>query len=88
MNPENESGEDLGSDSIPKRKDNIMAQAIGTFILIILAIVVLSAVLNFALGLLGIVFALIPLLIKLAIVAGIFYFGWLAVRKLTQSSHV
>lgn len=65
-----------------------MAQAIGTFILIILAIVVLSAVLNFALGLLGIVFALIPLLIKLAVIAGIFYLGWLAVRKITQSNHV
>jgi hypothetical protein len=62
-----------------------MAQTIGTIILVVLALVVLAAVLNFVLGLIGIVFGLIPLLIKLAIIGGIFYFGWLAVHKLAHT---
>jgi hypothetical protein len=63
-----------------------MAQSVGTIILVILALIVAAAVLNFVLGLLGIVFALIPLLIKLAIIGGLLYFGWMAVRKLMHST--
>ncbi len=65
-----------------------MAQAIGTIILVVLTLVVISAVLNFALGLIGIVFGLIPVLIKLAIIGGIIYFGWLVVRKLADTPEV
>lgn len=63
-----------------------MIQSIATIVFVLLALVVLAAVLNFVLGLLGIVFALIPVLIKLAIIGAIFYFGWVFVRKLTHST--
>lgn len=63
-----------------------MAQTIGTIIVVILALVVISAVLKFALGLIGIVFLLIPFLIKLAIIVALCYFGLLVFRKLTRSS--
>jgi len=63
-----------------------MAQTIGTIILVILALVAVSAVLNFILGLLGIAFSLLPLLIKLAIFAGIFYLAWMAFRKLAHKN--
>jgi hypothetical protein len=48
--------------------------------------VAVAAVLNFILGVLGIVFSLIPLLVKLAIFAGIFYLAWLVFRKLARSN--
>jgi hypothetical protein len=63
-----------------------MAQTIGTIIFVVLALVALAAVLNFVLGVLGIVFALIPLLIKLAIFGGVFYLAWLLFRKFSQSN--
>ena len=63
-----------------------MAQTIGTIIVIVLALVVTSAILQFVFGVLGIVFALLPLLIKLAIIGAIFYFGWMLVRKLNHST--
>jgi len=62
-----------------------MAQTIGTIIVVVLALVVVSAVLKFALGLLGIVFLLIPFLIKLAVIVALCYFGLLVFRKLTRS---
>jgi hypothetical protein len=62
-----------------------MAQTIGTIILVVLALVAVAAVLNFILGVLGFVFALLPLLIKLAIFAGVFYLAWLVFRKLAHS---
>ena len=62
-----------------------MAQTIGTIILVVLALVAVSAVLNFILGVLGFVFTLLPLLIKLAIFAGVFYLAWLVFRKLAHS---
>ena len=58
-----------------------MAQTIGTIIFIVLALVLLAAILNFVLGMLGIVFALIPLLIKLAIFGGIIYLLWMVFHK-------
>jgi len=63
-----------------------MAQTIGTIIVIVLALIVASAVLNFVLGLLGIAIALIPFLLKLALIGAIVYFGWLVVQKLTHST--
>jgi len=63
-----------------------MAQTIGTIIFVVLALVALAAVLNFVLGVLGIVFAFIPLLIKLAIFGGVFYLAWLLFRKFSNSN--
>ena len=63
-----------------------MAQTIGTIIVVVLALVVLSAVLNFVLGMLGVVFTLIPLLIKLAVIGAIVYLGWMVFCKLTHTS--
>ncbi|HEU0174176.1 MAG TPA: hypothetical protein VFV58_07910 [Blastocatellia bacterium] len=63
-----------------------MAQTIGTIIFVVLALVAVAAVLNFVLGLLGIVITLIPLLIKLAIFGGVFYLAWLVFRKLAHSN--
>ncbi|HZF38198.1 MAG TPA: hypothetical protein VE715_05215 [Blastocatellia bacterium] len=63
-----------------------MAQTIGTIIFVVLALVAVAAILNFVLGVLGIVFALIPLLIKLAIFGGVFYLAWLVFRKLAHSN--
>ncbi len=63
-----------------------MAQTIGAIILAVLALVALAAVLNFILGLIGTVFFLIPLLIRLAIFAGILYLAWMVFRKLARST--
>ena len=63
-----------------------MAQIIGTIIFVVLALVVIAAILNFVLAALGIVFTLIPLLIKLAIIGGIFYLAWMVFRKLAHRS--
>jgi hypothetical protein len=63
-----------------------MAQAIGTIILVVLALVAIAAVLNFILGVLGIFFGLLPLLIKLAIFGGVFYLAWLVFRKLAHTT--
>ncbi|MCI0660479.1 MAG: hypothetical protein L0220_05340 [Acidobacteria bacterium] len=63
-----------------------MAHAIGTIIFVVLALVVVAAILNFVLAALGIVFGLLPLLIKLAIIGGIFYLAWMAFRKLAHRS--
>jgi len=63
-----------------------MAQTIGTIIFLVLALVVVAAILNFVLAALGIVFALIPLLIKLAIIGGVFYLAWMVFRKLAHTT--
>jgi len=63
-----------------------MAQTIGTIIFVVLALVAVAAVLNFILGVLGIVFALLPLLIKLAIFGGIVYLGWMVFQKLSHTT--
>jgi hypothetical protein len=63
-----------------------MAQAIGTIILMVLALVAVAAILNFVLGVLGIVLGLFPLLFKLAIFGGVFYLAWLVFRKLAHSN--
>ena len=63
-----------------------MAQTIGSIIFVVLALVAVAAVLNFVLGVLGIVFALLPLLIKLAFFGGIIYLVWLLFHKSAQST--
>jgi hypothetical protein len=61
-----------------------MGQAIGTIIFVIIALVVVAAVGSVILSVLGLAFALIPLLIKLAIWGGLIYLVWLLIRKLTN----
>ncbi|HEV2668161.1 MAG TPA: hypothetical protein VG324_24810 [Blastocatellia bacterium] len=63
-----------------------MAQTIGSIILVVLALVAVAAVLKFILGVLGIFLSLIPMLIPLAIFAGVFYLVWLVFRKLAHSN--
>jgi hypothetical protein len=63
-----------------------MAHTIGTIIFVILGLVALAAVLNFVLGVLGIFFALIPLLIKLAIFGGAIYLVWLLFHKAANAA--
>lgn len=61
-----------------------MGQAIGTIIFVIIALVVVAAVGSVILSVLGLAFALLPLLIKLAIWGGLAYLAWLVIRKLTN----
>jgi hypothetical protein len=61
-----------------------MGQAIGTIILVVIALVVVAAVGSLVLSVLGIFLGLIPLLIKLAIFGGLIYLGWLVFRKIAQ----
>jgi hypothetical protein len=61
-----------------------MGQAIGTIIFVIIALVVVAAIGSVILSVLGLAFALIPLLIKLAIWGGLIYLVWLVIRKLTN----
>ena len=63
-----------------------MTQTIGTIIFLVLALVVVAAILNFVLAALGIVFTLIPLLIKLVIIGGVFYLAWMVFRKLAHTT--
>jgi hypothetical protein len=61
-----------------------MGQAIGTIILVVVALVVVAAVGSLVLSVLGMFLGLIPLLIKLAIWGGLIYLGWLVFRKIAQ----
>ena len=60
-----------------------MGQAIGTIIFVIVTLVIVAVVGSLVLSMLGLAFALIPLLIKLAVWGGLIYLVWLVVRKLT-----
>jgi hypothetical protein len=61
-----------------------MGQAIGTIIVVVIALVVIAAVGSLVLSVLGMFLAFIPLLIKLAIWGGLIYLGWLVFRKIAQ----
>lgn len=61
-----------------------MGQAVGTIIFVIIALVVVAAVGSVILSVLGLAFALIPLLIKVALWGGLIYLAWLVIRKLTK----
>ena len=63
-----------------------MAQTIGTIIVVVLALVVISVILNFVFGVLGFAFALLPLLIKLAALGGVVYLGWMVFHKLAHTN--
>jgi hypothetical protein len=63
-----------------------MAGAIGNVILIIVALIVISAVGMLALSLLGTLMGLIGLAVKLAIIGGLIYFAWVLVRKLVRTA--
>ena len=61
-----------------------MGQAIGTIIFVIIALVVVATIGSVILSVLGVAFALIPLLLKLAIWGGLIYLAWLVIRTLTR----
>ena len=61
-----------------------MGQAIGTIIFVIIALVLVAVVGSVILSVLGLAFALIPLLLKLAVWGGLIYLAWLVIRKLTN----
>ena len=67
-----------------------MGEAIGKILFVIIALVVIASVGSLILSVLGLALALIPLLIKVAVIGGLIYLALLVVRKLsgpsTQSS--
>jgi len=63
-----------------------MGEAIGKIIFVVIALVVIAAVGSLILSVLGLALALIPLLIKMAIIGGLIYLALLVVRKLTGPS--
>jgi hypothetical protein len=69
-----------------RRHEKVMGQTIGTIIFVIIALVVVATVGSLILSVLGLLFGLIPLLIKLAIWGGLIYLGWLLIRKLTRTT--
>lgn len=62
-----------------------MGQTIGTIIFVIIALIVIAAVGSLILSVLGLLFGLIPLLIKLAIWGGLIYLAYMVVRKVSHS---
>jgi hypothetical protein len=63
-----------------------MGQTIGSIIFIIIALVVVATVGSLLISVLGLIFGLLPILIKLAIWGGLIYLGWILVRKLMHST--
>ena len=67
-----------------------MGEAIGKILFVIIALVVIATVGSLILSVLGLALALIPLLIKVAVIGGLIYLALVVVRKLsgpsTQSS--
>jgi len=63
-----------------------MGEAIGKILFIVIALVVIAAVGSLILSVLGLALALIPLLIKMAIIGGLIYLALLVVRKLSGPS--
>jgi hypothetical protein len=63
-----------------------MGEAIGKIIFVVIALVVIAAVGSLILSVLGLALALIPLLIKMAIIGGLIYLALLVVRKLSGPS--
>jgi hypothetical protein len=69
-----------------RRREKVMGQTIGTIIFVIIALVVVATVGSLILSVLGLLFGLRPLLIKLAIWGGLIYLGWLLIRKLARTT--
>jgi hypothetical protein len=63
-----------------------MGQTIGTIIFVIIALVVVASVGSLILSILGLLFGLIPFLIKLAIWGGLIYLAWMVIRKLAHTA--
>jgi hypothetical protein len=63
-----------------------MGEAIGKILFVVIALVVVASVGSLILSILGLALALIPLLIKIAIIGGLIYLAMLVVRKLTGTS--
>ena len=63
-----------------------MGEAIGKIIFVVIALVVVAAVGSLILSVLGLAFALIPLLIKVAIIGGLVYLAMIVFRKLSGPS--
>jgi hypothetical protein len=65
---------------------SIMGEAIGKIMFVVVALIIIASVGSLVLSVLGLALSLIPLLVKLAIIGGIIYLGWLVFNKLTKSS--
>lgn len=63
-----------------------MGEALGKIIFVVIALIVIAAVGSLILSVLGLALALIPLLIKVAIIGGLIYLALLVVRKLSGPS--
>ncbi len=63
-----------------------MAQLLGKIIFAIVATVLISVVLTFAMGVVGTLFGLVVLAIKVALFVGLIYLVWMVIRKLTQTA--
>jgi hypothetical protein len=64
----------------------IMGQTIATIIYLIIALAVIATVGSLILSVIGLLFGLIPFLIKLAIFGGLIYLAWILIRKLAQTA--
>ena len=63
-----------------------MGEAIGKIMFVVIALIVIASVGSLVLSVLGLALSLIPLLIKLAVIGGVIYLGWMVFTKLTKSS--
>ena len=63
-----------------------MGEAIGKILFVVIALVVIASVGSLILSIFGLALALIPLLIKFAIIGGLIYLAWMVIRKLTGTS--
>ena len=63
-----------------------MGEAIGKILFVVVALIVIASVGSLILSVLGLALALIPLLIKIAVIGGLIYLALLVIRKLTGTS--
>lgn len=63
-----------------------MGEAIGKILFVVIALVVIASVGSLILSILGLALALIPLLIKIALIGGLIYLALIVIRKLTGTS--
>lgn len=63
-----------------------MGEAIGKILFVVIALIVIASVGSLVLSVFGLALSLIPLLIKLAVIGGVIYLGWVVFNKLTKSS--
>lgn len=63
-----------------------MGEAIGKILFVVVALIVIASVGSLVLSIFGLALSLIPVLIKLAVIGGIIYVGWMVFNKLTKSS--